>query len=423
MKRYIAFLAIALALVACKKAQPTGEQYQVAPALETSSGTVQFDAQGGSSFVSVSTSGTVQASCKKEWVSVSVAGRIVTVATEANESIESRYATVTIKADGKEKNVQVVQFGYNTKYIWDEEYSFPLDGGFLNLKYVNTDATLQITIDGDGTGWITAEAADGIFTINVAKNNTKQAREGVVTWKAGEDQRVVTIKQARNPNGQGGGGGGEGGNAVLFSEDFEDVDKLGDWMLIDADGDDNYWNYSDQFASHSGIGVLFSQSYDNNTGALTPDNWVITPGIELASSDNYVSFWVTGQDPEWNSEHYGVYVCTSLPETLSDLNNFELLFEGTNPVDGAYEEEEATVVTSQGTNIVVWQHIVAPVPDTYNGKTVYVAFRHFNCTDMFYLNLDDVSVTKGMPEKTVTSAPALASVKPSRTVSPDSARK
>ena len=213
------------------------------------------------------------------------------------------------------------------------------------------------------------------------------------------------------------------GKMFKVGEDFEDVDKLGDWMLIDADGDDNYWNYSDQFASHSGIGVLFSQSYDNNTGALTPDNWVITPGIELASSDNYVSFWVTGQDPEWNSEHYGVYVCTSLPETLSDLNNFELLFEGTNPVDGAYEEEEATVVTSQGTNTVVWQHIVAPVPDTYNGKTVYVAFRHFNCTDMFYLNLDDVSVTKGMPEKTVTSAPALASVKPSRTVSPDSARK
>lgn len=419
MKRYIAFLAIALALVACKKAQPTGEKYLAAPALETSDGTVQFDAQGGSSFVSVSTSGTVEASCKKAWVTATVEGRIVTVSTQANTSIESRYATLVIKADGKVKNVQIVQFGYNTKYLWEDEYSFTLDGGFLELKYVPTYAAIHITIEGDGTGWITAEAADGIFTINVAKNNTKQAREGVVTWKAGEDQRVVTIKQARNPNGQGGGGGEEEGG-VLFSEDFEDIDKLGDWMLIDADGDGKYWSYSDQFAAHSGIGLLFSQSYDNSTGALTPDNWIITPAIDF-KSNCYVSFWVTAQDQSYNAEHYAVYISETTPETAADLANFKLIFEGTNPVEDPMEEE--TLVDSSD-KPHLFQRICAPVPAEFAGKTAYIAFRHFNCTDMFYLNLDDVMVTSGMPEATVSSVSiAPASVKPARPVSPDSVRR
>jgi hypothetical protein len=51
-----------------------------------------------------------------------------------------------------------------------------------------------------------------------------------------------------------------------------------------------------------------------------------------------------------------------------------------------------------------YQRFIVPIPDSYNGKAVYIGFRHFNCTDAFYLNLDDVAVSEGAP--VVASAPA-----------------
>ena len=35
---------------------------------------------------------------------------------------------------------------------------------------------------------------------------------------------------------------------------------------------------------------------------------------------------------------------------------------------------------------------------------MYIGFRHFNCTDMFWLNLDDVAISEGTPVITSASA-------------------
>lgn len=409
MKRYIAFLTVVLAVAAsCAKQQPTGEKYLPVPALQTSVGTVSFESVGGSTFVSVSTLDPVEAKADKDWVTVAVSGRNVNVSVPANESIETRYAVISITAGSQSRNVQVIQFGSNSKFVWEDEYEFPYAGGSVSLKY-QTDATVRIAIDGD---WISAVASEGVLLITVAQNNLKEDREGSVTFKAGEDNRTVAIKQAGNPSGGSGDnpGGGDEPDGVIFSEDFEDINTLGEWALFDADGDDNSWNYNTQFASHSGIGILCSASYDNDSGPLTPDNWVITPGINL-STDNYVSCWVTGQDPDWDAEHYGVFISTTAPETGADLDTFEKLFEGTNPVSDPMEEETIPFDTTDGPVDIVWQRIAVKIPASYENKTVYIAFRHFNSTDMFYLNLDDVMVTKGMPEKTVSSS--VSSVKQS----------
>ena len=223
----------------------------------------------------------------------------------------------------------------------------------------------------------------------------------MVTWKAGTDERVITIKQARNPNGQGGGGGGASG--VLFSEDFEDADKLEEWALADMDGDGYTWKYGDWLASHSGVGIVFSQSYLGGVGALTPDNWIVTPAIDLSKA-NYVSFWVAAQDPEWSSEHFGVYVS-------ADMDSFEKLYEATFPAADPYEEEVIAFESTDGPIDIKWQHIVVAIPASYENSPAYIAFRHFNCTDMFYVNIDDVSVTSGMPEKTAACTPAVSAVR------------
>ena len=423
MKKYFAILtAAALALASCQPQQPDGSKYAPAPKLPTSTGTVQFGDEGGSSYVGVTTEEAIEAESNRDWAVVTVDRYGFSVDAGKNTDIETRYAIISVKSGGLEASVQVVQFGSSTKYDWNDSYSFTYNGGTLSLLY-RTEATVIVKINGGN--WISAEPKDGVLTVTVEKNPYKEAREGSIDWQAGEDVRSFTISQAANPSGgtPGGDDPDEPTGNVLFSEDFENIDNLGDWSLFDADGDENTWTYGDGLASHSGIGILYSASYINGTGALTPDNWVITPAIKL-STDNYVSFWVAGQDPDWDSEHYGVYISTTEPQTGADLASFEKLFEATNPVDDPMEEEIIPYEATDGTSNITWQRIAVKIPDAYDNAPAYIAFRHFNCTDMFVLNLDDVMVTKGMPEKTVASASVSAARQPRNIVlSPDFKRK
>lgn len=165
-------------------------------------------------------------------------------------------------------------------------------------------------------------------------------------------------------------------NAQIFSENFE-AGLPTTWTTIDADGDGNEWyelvNAGDPvIQGHSGVGLLTSASWAS--AALTPDNWVITPQINLTGV-SHVSIWVAGQDPAWSGEHYGVYVST----TGTAASNFTLLFQETLPAT-----ETAITWYNRHINLAA-----------YSGN-VYIAIRHFNSTDMFRLNLDDVTVAAGV---------------------------
>ena len=151
-------------------------------------------------------------------------------------------------------------------------------------------------------------------------------------------------------------------------ETFEDGTLPYGWTTIDADGDGKNWEISDGIKSHSGDYCISSASYDNNTGALTPDNWLVSPEVTLGGS---MTFWAIGQDSSWAGEHFAVYVSTS---------------GNTNPDDfvQVYPQSGEMVATSEHV-----QHTVDL--SAYSGKG-YVAIRHFNITDMFRLNIDDVLI-------------------------------
>ena len=126
---------------------------------------------------------------------------------------------------------------------------------------------------------------------------------------------------------------------------------------------------------HSGEGAIASASYDE--AALTPDNWLVTPKINL-STDATLSYWICAQDASYAAEHYGVYISTTDVSTSS----FTLLFEETIDANGGAKAPGA--YKQKNINL-----------SAYTGQNVYIAFRHFNCTDMFWLNLDDIYVGEG----------------------------
>ena len=181
------------------------------------------------------------------------------------------------------------------------------------------------------------------------------------------DQYIMIIDDAELS----GNGGGDDPNPPVppTSDTFDFEDGLQGWTTYDADGDGNNWAHStgEGITSHSGTGVATSESYINYVGALTPDNWLISPQRALGGT---MTFWAAGQDPSYASEHFAVYVSTT----------------GTSVSDFTQVMSE-TVATGSMTQYTVDL-------SAYSGNG-YVAIRHFNCTDMFRLNVDDIAFATG----------------------------
>ncbi|MBQ9669567.1 MAG: choice-of-anchor J domain-containing protein, partial [Prevotella sp.] len=191
---------------------------------------------------------------------------------------------------------------------------------------------------------------------NVAVNNITD-KTAEVTW-VGNDGEQFNVRYREYLEFQ------------TFTWDFEA--GIEGWTQIDADGDGNMWTHhlndgSGNYTVNSGVGSIISASFDNNNGsALTPDNWMISPWVELGAS---VSLWAVAQDPKWADEHFAVYV------TTGDPTNTENFVE-------VIPETVATGVMTQYTGNT----------SEYAGQMGYVAIRHFNCKDQFYLVVDDVTI-------------------------------
>lgn len=156
---------------------------------------------------------------------------------------------------------------------------------------------------------------------------------------------------------------------VVFSEDFEGEEI--NWTVVDLDGDGYNWGLGMWESDENPSYCIFSNSYDNNYGALTPDNWIISPEITLGTGSK-LTFEVKGQDPSWCAEHYGIFVTENVGATTLDVADWTQVYEGTSGAD--------------------WEVIEADL-SAFDGKTIQFAVRHYDITDMFIIKMDNFEVT------------------------------
>lgn len=165
---------------------------------------------------------------------------------------------------------------------------------------------------------------------------------------------------------------------TFFSDDFNDED-VSDWTLYDEDGDTNFW--ADLFVVEDGNGnpvtpvSIISRSWQGFP--LTPDNWIVSPAIDLttASGNVQLTWKVQAAAAEWDLEKYTVYVGTS--SDIVDLEAATVTFTEIydDPADAGTQYERSLDLSS------------------LSGETVYIAFRHHDVTDMDFLSIDDVMVS------------------------------
>lgn len=204
---------------------------------------------------------------------------------------------------------------------------------------------------------------------------------------------------------------------VPYMEDFEDSTTFDNWTVIDKDGDGYGWYstlkhdlYKDgfTFSPRTGVGCATSASYLNGVGPVTPDNWLFSPLIRLNPGTNYLCCWLSYQDASYKQEHYGIYI-SEYSESGPSTEGCICLTEGTisqGSLTSSYVRTETVQI--EGNLAYDWEMHVIRIPDTFNGKYVYISFRHFDCTDFFWIKLDDVSITTSDPS--TSSAPASKAV-------------
>ena len=164
---------------------------------------------------------------------------------------------------------------------------------------------------------------------------------------------------------------------------------------IDADGDGHGWVNSKVWfgegSGHNGSKYCASSaSFDMNLGApLTPDNFLVLYEPYQLSSESYLNFYSCSANKEWPAEHYGVAVSKAIDKSRGDLtvDDFEMVWAETigDSYSAPVAKDLRRVEPSEWT-----EHTIDL--SKYAGETVYIAFRHFNCSDQYVLNIDDITV-------------------------------
>ena len=181
---------------------------------------------------------------------------------------------------------------------------------------------------------------------------------------------------------------------------------LDGWTTVDKDGDGYNWvlgsasvgvylGDSDQMtaAHNSSTDQMVSGSWTNATTskgqALNPDNWLISPQVELGGS---FSLWAQPYRANYPAEHFGIFVST----TDTNPNSFTMVNEWTLSAS-------------------TWKQFSVDL-SAYAGMNGYIAVRHFGMenNDQFLIKVDDfeldtdASITIDMP---VTITPATVFVR------------
>ena len=156
-------------------------------------------------------------------------------------------------------------------------------------------------------------------------------------------------------------------------EDTETFFSETEWTTIDADGDGNDWFLSEL----DGVRYMASESWAD--GALEPENYLITPQIQLpadpANAFILLSYDIAATGNNFFTEHYKVVVST-MGNEQEDFTDDHIVFEET-----LTEAERGRRWARRHMDLAA-----------YAGEAVYIAFVHYDCSDNDKLILNNVAV-------------------------------
>jgi len=240
---------------------------------------------------------------------------------------------------------------------------------------------------------------------------------GMSAWSECEWQYIPCDNYAGTVNGvevngneisweyPGGGPGPQPGPGDAFSVDFEAGLPAG-WNVIDANNDGWTWCLTSNIPStwtyyagmsldwyRSGTNAICSGSYINGVGALNPDEYLVTPQVNIANGSTF-SFWAAATDASYPADHFGVFVSDNGTSDWTMVNEWTLTAK-----NGVKAGDLRASRDGNGTRLGNWYNYNVDL-SAYAGQK-YIAIRHFGCTDQYIMCVDDIELTNGAKSRDI----------------------
>ena len=196
-----------------------------------------------------------------------------------------------------------------------------------------------------------------------------------------------------------GGGPVPPGQGDSFSVDFEAGMPAG-WNVIDGNNDGWTWCMTSNIPStwtyyagmsldwyHNGTNAICSGSYINGVGALTPDEYLVSPQVTLAAGSTF-SFYAAATDASYAADHFGVFVSDNGTSDWTMVNEWTLTAK-----NGAKAGDLRASRDGNGNRLGNWYSYTVDLSNFAGQK--YIAIRHFNCNDQYIMCVDDIELTSG----------------------------
>ncbi len=185
-------------------------------------------------------------------------------------------------------------------------------------------------------------------------------------------------------------------STTVIYQSFENSTSIPNrWSTYDADGDGYCWSVStNAYNAYTGSHSLYSTSALSWSNYLTPDDWLISPGMALPAADKgncQLSFWIYTSYMSGYTDYIQVYASTSPITDPTKLTADQCVLDTSYYTGGSYMEMTADL-------------------NAYRGKVVYLAFRHYKATGLWQMYLDDITVKTVVPKQYMVEFPAATDV-------------
>ncbi|SDD92132.1 T9SS-dependent choice-of-anchor J family protein [Riemerella columbipharyngis] len=169
---------------------------------------------------------------------------------------------------------------------------------------------------------------------------------------------------------------------VIFSQDFNDTNKLDGWGLLDRDRDGNDWEiaFGSDYAESLGwdnedgnmIITYGYQQFPGVQGPVDPDNLILSPAIEIPAEGKSTLTFKIG----------------TITSQISDINYQLFIIEDGQPFYPTLtpvEQKNFTGIEGATTSSIDLS--------AYKGKTIRIFWRMYDSFAQYLLLLDDVKIT------------------------------
>ena len=272
----------------------------------------------------------------------------------------------------------------------------------VNVYEVSATAnpTAGGTITGTGnfyhgaTATLTATANEGYTFTNWKNGNTIVSTNATYSFTVTEATTLVANFTLNSYNVTATAEPTEGGSVTVGGRNREDLtydfeDGWQGWTTFQGNTTSpNSWmhntayptsnnNFSTGYGHNSSDGFMLSESYISGSSsgsgsAVTPDNYLVSPQVRLGGS---ISFYAGARNTSYCAEKFSVMVSTTDNTNAASFTTVETWTLSLS--SAGYTDSPYTVDLS-----------------AYSGMG-YIAIRHFDCYDQWFIAVDDITIVEG----------------------------